>query len=493
MTGIRVCARTGWLGVMSAIALCSTALTALPAAAATASVQVPCSGSGGGEVGLVAAIDDANATPEPDRIVLAQGCTYALTQSFDIPDGGGLPAITSPVEISAGRVSPTTTIARAASAPAFGIINVNAPGALTLANITVRGGVAEDGFGGAGIGVAPGASAHLIGSRVTDNRVTYTTNFEAIGGGVWNLGDLTLDSSRVDHNVVENHAANNLAVGGGIANEGISLDAAPATLVMRNSTVDANRVLVDGSDEPGAVGGGIASLGHVRATLIGSDVTDNRAVATNAGGVALGAGVFDNLDFFTGEVDVETTVIGGRISRNIASASLNGFAAGAGMFGAFGDHTTVVGAEITSNTSSAGGDGAVAQGGALFTEPGADLVLGFQTIVAGNAVRAAGVGVAADGGGLANIGKAALHGAVIRNNTAIAKGAQSEANGGGIWNSSGAAPDGLSIDHTIITSNRAAAGGGVYNDAGSILLGDATTIRHNLPDDCAPPGSVPGC
>jgi hypothetical protein len=36
-------------------------------------------------------------------------------------------------------------------------------------------------------------------------------------------------------------------------------------------------------------------------------------------------------------------------------------------------------------------------------------------------------------------------------------------------------------------------GGGIFNDSGTVTGATATNITGNKPDNCAPPGAVPGC
>jgi hypothetical protein len=64
-------------------------------------------------------------------------------------------------------------------------------------------------------------------------------------------------------------------------------------------------------------------------------------------------------------------------------------------------------------------------------------------------------------------------------------------NGGGVFMDSGTA---LTLDHSTVTNNTALAGGGIYEglNAGPVTL-IRSTVTNNTADNCAPPGSVPGC
>jgi hypothetical protein len=92
------------------------ALTFLPAgtALATAGASVPCSGSGGGAAGLIAAINAAN-SGGGGTIKLAAGCTYRLTAPNNSGALGpnGLPIITSTITIKGtGRPSSGAALRR---------------------------------------------------------------------------------------------------------------------------------------------------------------------------------------------------------------------------------------------------------------------------------------------------------------------------------------------------------------------------------------------
>src|SRR5207237_8296935 len=94
-------------------------------ALATPGVSVPCSGSGGGAAGLIAAINAAN-SGSGGTIRLAAGCTYRLTapNNSDQLGPNGLPVITSAITIKGNGA----TIARHSTAP-FRILDVDGPGA----------------------------------------------------------------------------------------------------------------------------------------------------------------------------------------------------------------------------------------------------------------------------------------------------------------------------------------------------------------------------
>ena len=124
-------------------------------------------------------------------------------------------------------------------------------GAIDLEDLTISRGNSS-GSGG-GLHVSEGAEVNLDRVIVSGN----STNFD--GGGVFNLGALTLTDSLVTDNAA-------LSEGGGLHNEG--------ELVLIRSTISQNSTIANG--------GGLQNAGT--ATLIGSSVSGNFSIA-NGGGV----------------------------------------------------------------------------------------------------------------------------------------------------------------------------------------------------------------
>jgi hypothetical protein len=48
------------------------------------------------------------------------------------------------------------------------------------------------------------------------------------------------------------------------------------------------------------------------------------------------------------------------------------------------------------------------------------------------------------------------------------------------------------LNHSQVTGNTASHGGGIFNNGGTVTL-SATSVTGNNPDNCEPPGSIPGC
>jgi hypothetical protein len=161
-------------------------------------ITVPCSGSGGGASGLVAAIDTANSTAGPNTINLTPGCVYTLTTTHE-GNGisqNGLAPITGTLTINGYGA----TVARSAvGTPFFRIFSVLAGGNLTLNIVTLKGGLVgfigteqtpcqdvvsgiDLGADGGGVCVDRGGNLTLNHSTVTEN--TAVAQIGAEGGGI---------------------------------------------------------------------------------------------------------------------------------------------------------------------------------------------------------------------------------------------------------------------------------------------------------------------
>jgi hypothetical protein len=258
---------------------------------------------------LIAAIDVANANPDPDTINLEAG-TYTLST----PAGGGpfepngLPVISSPITIQGAGAGATIVHRDAAldlQVPVliFRVLQVSLSGTLTLDSLSVRNGHTEEGSGGgilnfgtltivdtdvmhngtelgSGGGISNAGTLHLSGSLVANNGAS-------TAGGISNDGTMTIDRSSIRDNGAENTGGirntgtatiTNSAVasnqgsffGGGIANQG-------GTLTLTSTTVALNR----GGFEVG-FGGGIGNDGGGTIHINNSTIADN-AIPDNGG------------------------------------------------------------------------------------------------------------------------------------------------------------------------------------------------------------------
>src|SRR5215468_6687653 len=372
-------------------------------------------------------------------------------------------------------------------------------GNLSLQNVTITGGSADNGGGienvggtvtlnhtqvtgntattaGGGIASAtfdPASVAKLTlnNSAVTGNSQTAPPPDSLGGGGIVNiLGMATLNSSQVNNNTAQGF------VGGGIAS-GDYLNFSGTT-----SFLTLNGSQVDGNTAPNAGGGGIQNLLGT-ATLNSSQVDGNSSL--NGGGIASGPGnggaplpVTSQLILNMSEGNGNTAIApvpqpGGEGGPPIAAGGI-----------ANGGNATLNSTKVDNNTASFTSGAGIVNHGTMTLN---------KSEVNGN--TAAGRGPVASGGGIVSAQgppgtvptTLTINNSQVNNNTA-------GGNGGGIAN--GISPmltgGALTLNHSQVTGNTAAHGGGIFNSGGTVTLSQ-TSVTGNQVDNCAPAGSVPGC
>ena len=126
---------------LAPVGLSVLALAMCPGAAQAVILPVPC----GNTASLVQTIADANASPGPDTVMLAERCNYTLTAANNNWYGpNGLPEISSDITLEGNG----STILRGPAAPKFRFFFVGAdpvlenyispgPGRLTLRDVTL--------------------------------------------------------------------------------------------------------------------------------------------------------------------------------------------------------------------------------------------------------------------------------------------------------------------------------------------------------------------
>ena len=382
---------------------------------------------------LIAAINAANSSGGA-AITLAPGCTYHLTTAASpnaMLGDTGLPAITSRITLTGFR----TTIAGNNST--FRILLVTGSGKLTLNGLTITGG-----------------------------------NTPGPGGGIFNLeGTLVLNQSRVTGNA---SAGGMMSAGGGIASG--TLGTGPVgTAVLNFSRVDHNTT--------SASAGGILNHGG---TLIlnASKVSDNTAAGGGGGGIASGTG---------GMGGPGSSILVVKFSQISGNAANGGPMAGAGGI-SNGGTATITASVVAGNTAPGAAGGGILNHGVM-TLTG--------SLVTGNSAPADSAGDQGMGGGIANINlgpvaPGAVNGGILTISFSQISGNTASGQGGGIIEatitSSGPAPGGaLTIKFSQITRNKAATGGGIFAVPGSPVTLKVTVVAKNIPDNCAPPGTILGC
>ena len=292
-----------------------------------------------------------------------------------------------------------------------------------------------------GVTVQPSVIDGLTNDRLFDTQATSNTTitgvelrngqvvFERNGGGVRNLGTLTINNS----DLLSSFADGN---GGGISN-GDSLNV--GTLVLNSSTLQSNTA------------GSIAS---------GSQFGKGGAIFNESGSVTIGDGTFSsNVAFTDGGViynDNNTTAV-------IFSSTLSGNTArrdGGALYNGDTSVLTISSTTLASNLADSDNDGD-GEGGAIFTEGGATLTLN-TSILRANTARAGGA-LYNDDASLTldsnlfelNIAKGGLTGA-LGNGTGV---------GGAIYNSVGGT---LVLTKGVFTTNSASDDGGAIQNYGTL-------------------------
>jgi hypothetical protein len=278
---------------VAGLALCAQLTTSAARAQAAVNVSVPCSGSGGGTPGLIAAIQNAN-THEGGTITLAADCTYTATDgSFRYGEGpNGLPLISTEITIEGNGA----VIERGKATPAFRLFEV---ADLASAKLIVNDMKLTRGNAGMSGAAIPGGGAILVEGRrgtlvVTDSLLSGNTS--ANGGAISSEGAtvrITGSTLRGNHGTDDPGAT-----GGAVINDGGRLIINSSTLTgnnstakggaiqnpegivrLSNSTISDNRVALNGA------GGGIFNFGEL--IVHRSTISGNKAMGFGANGGAI--------------------------------------------------------------------------------------------------------------------------------------------------------------------------------------------------------------
>ena len=380
---------------------------------------------------LIAAINAANSSGGA-QINLAPRCTYHLTTASSpnaMLGDTGLPAITSRITLNGFR----TTIAGNGST--FRILLVTGSGKLTLNGLTITGG-----------------------------------NTPGPGGGIFNLeGTLVLNHSRVTGNA---SAGGMMSAGGGIASG--TLGSGPVgTAVLNFSRVDHNTT----SNSAGGI------LNHAGTLILNASKVDDNTAAVGGGGIASGPG---------GQGGPGSSILVVKFSQVNGNTANGGAMAGAGGI-SNGGTATITASKVKGNTAPGAPGGGILNHGVM-------TITGSR--VTGNTAPADSAGDQGIGGGIANINlgpvSGTFNGGILTITASQISRNTASGQGGGIFEATitqtGPAPGGpLTIKFSQVTRNKAAQGGGIFAVPGSPVTLKFTVIAKNIPDNCAPPGTIPGC
>jgi hypothetical protein len=426
---------------------------------------VPCDTNG-----LVAAIVRANASGGAD-LRLAARCTYSLTTAQG-PDG--LPVITQPISLD-GRGA---TIARAAGAANFRILNVGVGGSLTLADLTVAGGFAPDTSGGGGILVQSGGQATLRNVTVVDNQSA------TVGGGIANYGiTAILGQDGGSGKESGSSSAPNKVSGGGQAqaSPGGQSGGSPANAGTGQaiSRVDNNSTAISGGgiynggrltgdnvevgyNHSAGGGGGLTDEGNAalkRARIDHNTAASGDFVGASGGGVASASAV--------------TKLEDSSVSDNTAGADGGGIACEASII-------YLRGTKVDHNTATGDGGGIDAQASVVFP-PGVCSATIEDSEVSENTASGS-------GGGISNRTSSLV---VRRSDVSLNRAVGTASRAGGISNQNGA----VALTATRVTGNSSTvAPGGIASTRDLVTVDQKSVIVANRPTNCA--GStvaVPNC
>jgi hypothetical protein len=363
-----------------------------------------------------------------------------------------------------------------------------------------------DGFGG---GIADVGRLTLIDTVVSDNVAGGGVASSAHGGGIWTAtnggpGALTLVDSTVTRNKASVTAPNGRHAEGG----GIEVQDGEA-FVVRDSTVSDNLASVSNTYSSEDLqmlvdSAGIHIGGFGTATIEGSRITGNTASADDPGTTvgAIDAALTSGFSDFCAcgqTLDLSNSVISNNHAITNAASTDNG---PDGDAVEIDSQATISDTRIVDNTTTvatqASSQGSVAAMGAFFAfDNDAGSIVMSDSAIDGNTVTTSSKSGPAiiQGGGLTNGGSLDLRNVEIKGNSADAEGDGGLNQGAGIWNGEpfgpgNTPPPQLTLDNTSVTKNVLTGsagvtlqGGGLFTLGFPIPLGNST-IEKNVPDQC---------
>ncbi|MBE7516768.1 MAG: carboxypeptidase regulatory-like domain-containing protein [Chloracidobacterium sp.] len=454
--------------------------------------------AGNGVCTLRAAITEANAFAGADIITLPAGTyTITLTGGNENSNVSGDFDITTDITIN-GAGSGNTIVQGAASRgvaaervfhirPASGqTINVGLNGLtvrwgryasgvsgggirldvgipkVTLTNVVVT--ENDDTISGGGIAilsVGAGTSLTLNNCTVSNNTAGSANAANSIGAGIFNYSSnstVNITDSLITGNTVSNTSSSVIAMGGGVASAG-------GTVNISNSIISNNLATSSGFH---AFSGGVHITGGT-ATITGSTIANNSATVTGGGGAALIGGVYNE--------QASVSIIGSNVTNNSVSNSANpGNAYHAGirtLSGTIAAVTTITNSTISGNTAADEGGGVVNL--ATSTANATTNITG--SLISGNKAT----GALAPGGGIQQFHVSGIAGLAVVNITNSTIDGNQAGIGGGVY--SNGPNSTVNLNFATVTSNSASsAGGGVAQDTtGTVNLKNSVVAYNSSP------------
>ncbi|WP_055445843.1 choice-of-anchor Q domain-containing protein [Lacinutrix mariniflava] len=418
------------------------------------------------------------------EIVAGAGTIMLINTTLDNNNAGVSPAVAAPgsgggLHISGAQdISISGGTANGNSAANEGGGLWNGSGIMTVSNYTVDGNTAS-GNDGTTPGAAGGGGIYNEGGTLDLSGTTAIINnvadgAQSTGGGILNAaGTLIADGITIMDNTANR-------AGGGIETNG------GGAVTLTNVSLNSNDAgIVTGAGAPGN-GGGLHVSGNSTVTLIDGTVNMNTA-ASEGGGLWNGMGTL--------------TIDGTTIDANTASGATA--SEGGGGIYALSNGTVILvnGATVSNNIA----DGASGSGGGILVDADASFSA-IDSFITGNRANRAGGGIEV----VAGIGTALLSNTALNNNNAgVSPAVAAPGNGGGLhisgmqdftitggtvngnsagregaglWNGTGVMlVDGVTIDANIALGSAANQGGaGIFNNGGTLNVVNGTIVSNNM-------------
>lgn len=401
-----------------------------------------------GDCSLREAIIAANASPDGQNTISVLAGTYTLNRTGSGEDDGatGDLDITNHATISGAGEGvtiidglSTDRVMHIHSANNFDEVTV------TVSDLTLQGGTVDAASGGC-LYIDSLSSVELSNVTVTNCTTTNAGQIagEAMGGGIYNAGTLTMLSGTLSENTANINQANGQANYGG----GGLFNAETGTATLRGTTVRKNSVNSSGRF---ATGGGILNLGTltvrenslgVGSTIGGSDRALDANTAHSGGGISNVGGV----------LAISNTTIKNNTTLSTALVNpdprLDGGHTGGGIYN---NNTSTNRGNAIISASTIDSNYADRLGGGLFTA-GVPIAVSHSTI-SNNQARFVGAGIANQGNTPAEITNSTIAFNISRDDV----GGSTDTRGGGISTTGR-----MTVTSATIAGNYAAAGQQIY-------------------------------